>query len=206
MPEYCSLAEVHQRMPELGASDDALLTSMVYAVSSYFDETTQRRFDSETSVHIVTGGEMFAGGGLGRSKLFLRPPLASAPTQVRIRDNAKGSWRIVPIGDVKLMPEGRRSGDPILWLQLIDTPTGTDSVWPSSDDSVEITGTWGRSTVPDDIREACIQTVVNLYRSRGSAGSDMEVGIGGTYMPAIVKAMPHFAWAILQNYKRLVYA
>ena len=103
-------------------------------------------------------------------------------------------------------PKGDRSGDLILWLELGGTPTGTDYVWPLADQTVEITGSWGREDVPDDIREAAIQTVVNLYRSRGSAGSDMEVGVGGRFMPDISKAMPLFAYNILRSYKRLVFA
>lgn len=185
-------------MPELGISDDALITNFIGAVSAYFDEETQSRFDTESSLRLFTGN--------GTNQLFIRPPLASAPTLVRVRANARDAWRTVTAGDIKLMPQGRRPGDPILWLQIIDTPTGVEQIFPDSDDTVEVTGTWGRTVIPDDLREAAAQTVVNLYRSRGSAGSDMEVGVGGTYMPAIVKAMPHFAWAILQNYKRLVYA
>ena len=184
-------------MPELGTGDDALITSLVYAVSAYFDRFTQQRFDSETSVRL------FSGDGTGR--ILIRPPLAAAPTLVRVRANARDAWRTVTAGDIKLMPEGRRPGDPIQWLQLLDTPTGNEQIFPESDDTVEVTGTWGRNGVPDDIREACLQTVVNLYRSRGSAGQD-EVGIGGQYMPDISKSMPLFAYNILRSYRRLVFA
>lgn len=198
MPEYASLAEIHARMPELGTSDDALLTSLVGTVSAYFDNVTQRRFDSETKL------QLFAGNGTRQQ--FIRPSLASAPTLVRVRANAKDAWRSVPLGDLRYMPSGRRTGEPILWLEIIDTPTGADTIFPEADDTVEITGAWGRSVIPDDIREACLETVINLYRARGSAGADVEVGIGGTYMPDIPKAMPSFAWKVLQSYKRLVYA
>jgi hypothetical protein len=197
MAEYCGLTDVKARMPELGTSDDTLLVDLVFAVSAYFDSETNDRFDSETKLQLFSG--------TGTNKLFIRPPLASVPTLIRVRDNAAGAWRTVPAGDVKLMPEGRRTADPALWLELLDFPTGPDLVWPEASDTVEITAVWGRSVIPDDIREACIQTVVNLYRSRGSAGND-EVGIGGQFMPDIPKAMPHFAYRILQNYKRLVYA
>ena len=196
MAEYCTLDEVRARLPELGTSDDPVLSSLITAVSAYFDGETESRFDSESMVQVFTG--------TGTKQLFIRPPLASAPTQVRIRDNAQAAWRVVPIADVKLMPEGRRTGEPIRWLELLDVTTGPDHYWPKADSTAEITGPFGRATVPDDLREGAIQTVVNLYRSRGSAGSDMEVGVGGTYMPAIVKAIPHFAWSVLQNYRRLV--
>lgn len=206
MAEYTTLAAVHARMPELGTSDDALLQDLIFVVSAYFNTYTKRRFDSDTSVRTFTGGDLFSGGGLGSKKLFFRPPLATAPTLVRIRSNASTVWRTLSLADVKLMPEGRRNGDPILWIELLDTPVGTDTVWPSADDTVEVTGTWGLSTVPDDIREACTQTVINLYRARGSAGHDVEVGIGGTFMPDIPKAMPNFAYQVLRQYKRLVFA
>lgn len=198
MPEYCSLADIKQRMPELGTTDDTLLTSLVYAVSGYFDTVTGRRFDAATEVRTLSG--------TGTKQLFVRPPLAAVPTLVRVRDNVKDTtWNTVPTGDVKLMPEGRRTGDPILWLELIDQPTGTDNLWPEADSSVEITGSWGRTGIPDDIREACIQTVINLYRARGSSGNDFTAS-GGTYMPEIPKAVPAFAYSVLRAYKRLVYA
>lgn len=199
MSEYTTLPQVHLRMPELGTDDDQLLSDMIRAVSAYFDSETENRFDNETKLQLFSGN--------GTKQLFIHPALASAPTLVRIRDNALGAWRTVPTADVRLMPEGRRNGDPIRWLELLDTPSGPDTIWPKADDTAEITGPWGRTAVPDDIAEACLQTVVNLYRARGSAGTDVEPAFsGGAYMSAIPKAMPHFAWAVLQNYKRLVFA
>jgi hypothetical protein len=198
MPEYATLAEVKQRMPELGAGDDALITSLIFGVSAYFDRFTGQSFGSTTEVRTFSGN--------GSNQIFIRPPLTAAPTLVRVRSSTSEAWRTVPAGDIRLMPEGRTAGAPILWLEIGNTPTGADYLWPESDLTVEITGTWGRTGVPDDIREACLQTVVNLYRSRGSAGSDMEVGIGGTYMPDISKAMPLFAYNILRSYRRLVFA
>lgn len=198
MAEYATLAEVKRRMPELGTSDDDVLTGLVIAVSAYFDHSTGQSFGSETSLRTFSGN--------GTNQVFIRPSLTAAPTLVRVRSNTSEAWRTVPAADIRLMPEGRRVGDPVLWLELGNTVTGTDYLWPESDQTVEITGTWGRSTVPDDIREACIETVVNLYRARGSAGSDMEVGVGGTYMPDIPKAIPAFAYTVLRSYKRLVLA
>lgn len=206
MAEYCTLAEVKQRMPEIGSSDDPLMSSLIFAVSAHFDRVTNRRFDSETATRVFSGGDLYSGGGLGSKKLFFRPPLAAAPTLVRIRSTGQTAYSTLSLADVKLMPEGRVAGEPVLWLELADTPIGTNVVWPSADDTVEITGTWGRTDVPADIREACIETVVNLYRSRGSAGADVEVGIGGAYMPDIPKAIPAFAYRILMSYKRLVFA
>lgn len=208
MSDYATLAEVHLRMPELGTGDDALITSLITSVSSYFDRFTGRAFAPEAAtVRTFSGGELYSGGGIGHKKLFIRPALASAPTLVRIRNTANEAWRVVPAGDVKAMPEGRKTGDPILWLELIDTPTSTatDTTWPAADDAVEITGTWNQTAVPEDIHEACLQTVVNLYRSRGSAGLD-EVANSAMYMPTIPKAIPAFAYQVLRSYKKLVYA
>jgi len=185
-------------MPELGVSDDALITSLIFGVSAHFDRFIGQSLGSTTEVRTFSGN--------GSNQIFIRPPLTAAPTLVRVRSSTSEAWRTVPAADIRLMPEGRTAGAPILWLELGNTPTGADYLWPESDLTVEITGTWGRTAVPDDIREACLQTVVNLYRSRGSAGSDMEVGIGGTYMPDISKAMPLFAYNILRSYKRLVFA
>jgi len=201
--DYCTLADVHARMPELGTSDDSLISGLITSVSAFIDTTTGRTFAPETNVV-----RTFSGGGISRKKLFVRPTLAAAPTLVRIRNNETSTWRVVPAGDVKLMPEGRRTGDPILWLELVDTPTSTatDTTWPAADDTVEIAADWGRATTPADIKEACIQTVVNLYRSRGSAGSDVEVGVSAMYGPDIPKAMPNFAYKVIQSYKKLVYA
>jgi len=197
--DYATLSEIHARMPELGTSDDGLITSLVFALSSYFDTFTGRQFGPEAAVARTFSGR-------GTKILFVRPPLASAPTLVRIRDNVKDAvWNTVPSGDIKLMPEGRRTGDPILWLQLIDQPTGTDNLWPEADDTVEVTGTWGRAAIPEDIREACIETVINLYRSRGSAGNDLMTN-SSAFTPEIPKAIPSFAYGILRSYKRLVYA
>lgn len=198
MAEYCVLGDVKARMPELGSGDDGLIGDLILAVSAFFDSETEARFDNETKLQLFSG--------TGTKQLYIRPRLATAPTLVRVRDNALGTWRTVPAGDVKAMPEGRRTDDPIRWLELLDNPTGPDHYWPKADDTVEITGTWGRSAVPADLKEAAIQTVVNLYRSRGSAGSDMELGTGGAFMPTVAKALPHFAWMVLQNYRRLVFA
>jgi len=198
MSEYATLSEVKARMPELGTSDDAVISTLIFGVSAYIDHMTGRSFGTETVARTFSGN--------GSNRIFIRPPLTAAPTLVRVRSNTGDAWRTVPAADIRLMPEGRATGEPILWLEIGNTPTGADYAFPASDLTVEITGTWGRTTVPDDIREACIETVVNLYRARGSAGSDMEVGVGGTYMPDIPKAIPAFAYTVLRSYKRLVLA
>lgn len=200
MADYCTLADVHLRMSELGTGDDAFISALITSVSTFFDSQTGQTFAAEAA-----GIRLFS--GKGTCKLFIRPPLSAAPTLVRVRDNTSGAWRTVPSGDIHLMPEGRATNGYVLWLELRDTITGTDSVWPQADESVEITGPWTPTAVPTDIKEACAETVVNLYRSRGSAGADMESGIGGTYMPDIPKAIPAFAWKVLQAYNsKLVFA
>ena len=133
-------------MPELGTGDDALITSFITNVSTYIDTYTQRSFASEAAVL-----RLFSGNGT--NQLFMRPTLASAPTLVRVRANARDAWRTVTAGDIRLMPEGRRTGDPILWLEIIDTPTGVEQIFPDSNDTVEVTGTWGQTTTPVDIKE-----------------------------------------------------
>lgn len=196
MSEYAALADVKARMPELGVSDDAVIQTMIVGVSAYIDRMTGRTFGTETVLRTFSGS--------GSNRIFIRPPLTAAPTLVRVRSNTGDAWRTVPAADIRLMPEGRATGEPILWLEIGNTPTGSDYAFPASDLTVEITGTWGRSSVPDDIREACIETVVNLYRARGSAGEDIH--LGGAYMPDIPKAIPAFAYTVLRSYKRLVMA
>lgn len=186
-------------MPELPTTDDTMIGALITAVSSYFDRFTGRTFSPEAATLRIFSGD-------GTNRIILSPPLASAPTLVRVRANASDVWRTVTAGDVRLMPEGRKTGDPILWLELSDAPTGIEYLWPEALDTVEITGTWGITATPPEIKEACLETVVNLYRARGSAGSDMEVGVGGTFMPDVAKAMPLMAYKILQSYKRFVVA
>ena len=108
-------------------------------------------------------------------------------------------------GDVLIRPiQAIEAGLPGRYLQLSDIPSSVLG-FGSGFDSVEVTGVFGFPAVPAPIKEATIQTVIALWRGRGS-GEVEPMGINPVNQPAVSKVVPPMAMDLLRHFRRTVFA
>lgn len=186
MGDYISLANLKARyLVDKGTEDDTALTAYITTASRVVDEITRRAsWDQRASVVQTLDGS-------GTRDLFLADSVVSL-TQVRLRDSMQGAWRVATLADVLLEPAGRRAGEPALWLRITDAPGGADGVWPMGSRTVELTGNFGRATVPADIEEATTEIALAIYRARGSGIDGQGVGeLAQSFVPRALPALTH---------------
>lgn len=186
MPDYITLANFKARyLPDKGTEDDAALSAWITIASRVVDEITQRAsWDQRSAVTRVLDGS-------GIRDLFLSDTVVSL-TQVRVRDDQQGAWRVVTLADVLLEPADRRPNEPARWLRITDSPAGSEVKWPKGSRTVELTGSFGYAAVPSFIEEATAEIVVALYRARGSGIEDQGVGdLAQRFVPRALPALAH---------------
>ena len=203
MDAYCALADIHNRVQDLSTDYDLLISELCGEASLLFTEETGRRFDA-------TIGTIYRAGN-GRRKLFVND--LAALTGLRVRTSTSTGWvsialtpaEGVRLGDVVLGPEDRFSDEPAQWLQIIDYPSSGYQVWPAGPATIEITGTLGFTTVPVDVKNACIELVVSMLRQRG-VPVGMDDSVGGMTISAGARSYPDITWRAMQKRKRVLVA
>lgn len=183
MGDYATLAQIKARLGDVGSDSDPLLTELAGDASRLIDRFTGRRFDVD-AVDVV---RLMDGRG---SDVLFTPDLASL-TAVRVRSGKQQAWRTVPVADVLLQPADRRSEWPALWIEIADEPSGTEAVFPKGDRTVELTGKFGWAAVPSDVKTACIDIAINLFRARGSGVDPSGIDLVG--QAPFARAMPALA-------------
>jgi hypothetical protein len=107
--------------------------------------------------------------GIGKNTIGVGD-MQQAPTAVSIKDwngNAVSSPTIAT--DVDLFPRIRQEWQPIEFLRFrnghsIGAYLGApNTIWPYGDYFVSVTSRWGFPTVPQDVRNDCVETVRNWY-------------------------------------------
>lgn len=188
---YAIRQQVINRIPDITTDTTTtnVLDELMIQASEIMDNLTQRKFDQLAAFVWV-----FDGSGMPK----LRVPDVVLVTQVRVRDNMTAAWRIVPAADIIIGPKPRSADQPGRWLKLSDTPTGSDSVFPASDQSVEVTGTWGWPSIPQPIQDATIELATAMFRSRGASTQDPISEFQPGIMP---RAIPAMTYATAMRYR-----
>src|SRR5574343_470041 len=115
--------------------------------------------------------------------------------------NYTGSYTALTASDLEALPDNYTAeGKPIRGLAILPT----SSAWfPTYRRGVKITGKRGFPAVPDDIKEAVLETVVNVYSARSgntSAGRMTVTAAGVVIRPDDI---PEFAMTIFKSYRIL---
>jgi uncharacterized phiE125 gp8 family phage protein len=192
--DLTSLANVRSfmRIPTAQTDGDTLLTTFVSQASKAIMRYTGREFQPDSTAS-QTRIFAYRGGGM----LFLTPYDLRAATLVQIDTETDSPTTLVADEDYFLHP--RQSPYNVyeaIELRGFTMPAQSENVKPWRE--VEITGTWGFATVPDDVIAAANMLVAFWYRQHSAVpGRDMA-GEGDRFGPV---NMPSAVMQLLAPYR-----
>lgn len=157
--EYTSVQDVKDQLGITDDDDDDLIQSAVTAASRWIDSVC------ETTFYPVTEARVFEAtpGANG----VLVDKFVDA-TGLVVKTGTYGSFTTtVPSGDLVLYPLNAPSKAGGAYYKIVTLNRG----WPASSTGysyVQVTASWGWSTVPAEIAEAALITAAQLYRRKDS--------------------------------------
>lgn len=164
---YCTLAEVKAALRITDATDDGLLEKCIEAASRRIDGYCGRYFYQQNATV-----KFFARNDL---QLFLRDDLVSI-TQLSTDDDGDMTFETVWTAntDYAIEPyDANITGQPYFRVTAVGGKTFPIFTVPPIP-GVQINGVWGFSSVPHDVREACV-----LLAMRGFARYNAALGVVG---------------------------
>jgi hypothetical protein len=199
-PDLVTSAQVREHLTIATAQTgrDALIAELISRASIMIMEFAEREF--------------FADGSLGSTRTFVYEGggfLSFAPFDLRTlssividTDGTSPADTTLTADQYRLEPRQRRhgvyTGVELRGLSPVSMNSAVD-YRPSRE--LEVTGTWGFSSVPEDVQEATILTVMHLFRHYGQAypadgGFEVDLSSDGR------RSMPFAAVEILRRYRR----
>lgn len=158
----CELSDVtaYARGYRSDDATDALLQRMILAKTRDIERETRREFRAISPA--VNPRKFDIGQVEVRARLVWIGDLSTAPSLVRLIDTDQATIvETIASADYVVMPRVRHPSEPIRRLSF---PPNSPNAADLSDGRVlEVTGTWGFPSIPDDIREACAALVVADY-------------------------------------------
>ncbi len=183
-----AVQEHRQKLDTSNTTQDAIIESLITTASSIITNYTQREFVEHSGSGSTPTARTYRYEG--RGVLPLGQDDAKTVTQVRIDTDGDNPTTLEDT-QYKLWPTRRRDGV-ITALHLINLPgdqrtTQTHPLYRE----VEVTGTWGWPSVPDQVERACILLVMDLLSRTSSwrGDDDLLPAPGGTAMPLHVRTM-----------------
>jgi len=158
---YCTLAEFKQRfgITSVDSSRDADLEKVIQAASRKIDKYCGQSFYSDTgdSIKYYTAPTQY--------RVYVDPiqTITSLLTDDDGDQTYENTWATT---DYYLLPANSPMGWPYTYIEV--TPQGNYSFPRDLRNGVKITGLFGWSAVPDEVREACFLTA-NRYWMRRTA-------------------------------------
>lgn len=134
----------------------------------------------------------------GSQRVSLAPYVARTVTAVTLDPNDSSS--ALTSGDWRLMPNPARDG--VYYTLHLDYTVLVASVSYFPQRQIEITGTWGFSDVPEEIKQAACITVTDWYRGRVAGYSSGYQDAGEAAASRGPEALPLAAYRILEAWRR----
>lgn len=199
-PALCTVADVRQWMqtPPGDITDDRLIEVLINRASRAIRQYTSREFTLETGTNPRT--RTVDVGGYHRLATREGVPvgdMASAPGTVRVLDSDGGTVSTLTVStDLVALPTHRESWEPVTHLRF-----RPDAQTLAEDYQLEVTGSFGWPSVPEDITHACVLAVATWLRRGVQA-------FGTSYQPedaAITgpESLPTGVRAMLAQYRRI---
>lgn len=187
---YCSLTEVKNwiAITSTSTTDDSVIEDMMEGASRLIDKQTGgRTFYARTETHYYSVPRV------GQTLWIDDDDLLTLTSLKNGDDSAISS------DDYHLLPKNKSP------KYAIKLTTAESWVSQSEDYEIEAVGTWGySSSTPDDIKQACIDIVVNAYHRRFGQGQSGQTVIAGGGIMITPEDVPSSAMAIIRGYRRLV--
>lgn len=175
-------------------TDDTLLGALIDRAEAAIDSYTNRHFEAASETRYYTRD------ALSDEDAFLL--LVDADLlEVDELTNGDSDGTVIPNTEYVLWP---RNFTP-KWGILLETNSAYSWQW-DTDCWVSVEGSWGYSTtVPDDVKHACIRLAAYYYRQRDAGVYDVTA-VPGEGVIIVPKGMPADVKLILGRYRRVVMA
>lgn len=142
---------------------DPALTAAIARLSKRLDGWTKDHFESESGATLLLDVR-------GASRQILLPKRTTAVTQVATRD-ADGTFTVEAATAYRLVSSLNDDGDEIVRtrsdrIEIIETKTLADgsATWPEGPEVVRVTGAFGWSSTPADIKRAVALLVYDNFK------------------------------------------
>lgn len=200
MTDYATLEDYKSWIVSRGGeiaedgSDDAVILTLLSAVSRYIERQTGRRFYSDS----VDGTYYFQ----AKNSQSVRLPDFASITSVSVDYSNNRSYTTLTVStDYDLVPDNYSAdGVPINGLEI--SPLSTSyGYFPTQRKGIKIVGKKGWPAVPDDIEEAVLSISQNLYGSRSGQTSSGKITVTAAGVVIRPEDVPAFAAKIISHYR-----
>ena len=196
---YATLAEYKSYIAMRGlagsvgtdTADDAVIEDLIEAVSRYADRMTGRRFyaDANDTAYYYTTDDA----------LELCLPDFKSITTVAVDYSNVRSYTALTASDWEALPINYSAeGLPIRGIAIIPTSAAYFPTWRNA---VKVTGKRGFPAVPDNIKEAVLETAVAIYGQRSGQSNSGRISITAAGIVIRPDDVPEFAMAIFKSYR-----
>lgn len=197
--DLCTLADVRaaEEAPSPDTSRDGLISSLITAASAAIIDEVDREFAPATN-------------GLTRRfpvdswTLSLAPYDLRAATLVVLSPESSSPTTLSPTTDYELRPPSAPSGiyTSIRFSGYLGNLLTSDTAFRMGHSIVDITGNWGFPAIPENVRRACVLTVLAWIRRDISA-----LGLSNEFDTQVQQptafGIPYEARRLLTPFKRL---
>lgn len=152
---------------DLDTDDDVIAGAICDRINQYIESCTRQ-------VIAPLGSATYTYDGKGLSRLFLPLPTGfnikgiggfRAITKLEIAPQTGGDYEEIAAGDYFLRERFGVMG-PYRWLILSDHPDGSYRKFPAGRATVQVTGTAGWSSIPDDLTEVALVVAQRAWNAR----------------------------------------
>jgi len=195
---YCTLAQFKQRagITSTDAARDADLELIIQAASRKIDQFCGRVFYASSSA-----GESRYYTAQNRERVYIDDH--TSITALETDDDGDGTIETTwTTSDYWEMPLTSFQGTdwPYMWLQI--KPEGSYSFPAGLPNGVKITGIFGWSSVPDEVREACLMIANRQWQRRAAPFGVLGANEFGA--PTIITRVDPDILGLLEPYRRIV--
>jgi hypothetical protein len=189
---YCTTAELKTRIAKDQGDQDDILNGCINAASRMIDQHTRRYFWTSSS----TSARVFRPDGCEYVKIDDLVSVTTLKTDSADNGTYDTTWTST---EYQLHPiNGYRGG--ITWpYTAIQAASTRQFPVTGRRHRVQVTGQWGWSSVPTDIREACLILASQLWTRKDSAagvlgfdGIGAEVRVGVQLDPHVRMLLAHY--------------
>lgn len=173
---YVTRTQAKARLGITDTTDDAVIDSLCEEVNGWVESYTHRRPGPWATGSTFTfhhhPDDAYDGG-----RIFPFPLGIASTTKLEVAPYTGATMVEVPAADYFLMPhpQDRDPGWPATEIHMTDIPSASNGqpYFASGYNTVRITGDFGWTAIPFEVREVAINLFLALWRSRSAGTSDV---------------------------------
>ena len=192
--EFKAFQTVRGGSSSTDTADDAVIDSIIEAVSRRIDELVGRRFWKNGTDEI----RYFQTDDSYKVKIG---DLGASPTTVSVDYSDNRTYTNLVAADWEAEPvNAALDGKP--YTQIVIAPSNlTSAYFPTCRRGVKVTGKFGFPAVPADIKELCLEITLNVYQSRSGQSSAGNITITAAGVVIRPQDIPAAGWKTIEGYR-----